>query len=65
MNLSWNLQELFLSDEAFYEEITKIKEEIKEFKESTPENLDKESLYSLLEEKWLIKGGTRRTSLYL
>ena len=64
MNLSWNLQELFLSDEAFYEEITKIKEEIKEFKESTPENLDKESLYSLLEEKWLIKERANTILLY-
>lgn len=64
MTLKWNLDELFKSDNEFYEEIENIKkllEDIQKYRETT---LDENSLFEILSKKWKIKEKANNILVY-
>ncbi len=64
MTLKWNLDELFKSDNEFYEEIKNIKkllDDIQKYRETT---LDENSLFEILSKKWKIKEKANNVLVY-
>ena len=53
--MNWNLEELFVNDEAFYEEINHVKRLLQEIKQYKDEVLNDNMLLILLNNKWYIK----------
>ena len=64
MTLKWNLDELFKSDNEFYEEIEntkKLLDDIQKYRETT---LDENSLFEILSKKWKIKEKANNVLVY-
>lgn len=55
MILTWNLTGLFKSNEAFYQEITNVKNKLLDIKKYENLKLDEYLLFELLGEYWIIK----------
>lgn len=53
--LEWNLQEIFVNNQAFYDEINNIKQLIEDIKKYEEAELDSTLLLNLLDKKWKIK----------
>ena len=55
MNLTWNLNDLFESNEVFYDEIEKIKKALSNINKYRDIEVDEKSFLDMLDEKWKIK----------
>ena len=55
MKLEWNLNDLFASDENFYQEIKSVKTALDKLKDICKDELNSVKLLTLLDEKWKIK----------
>lgn len=55
MKLTWNLEDLFKNNKEFYTEIENIKKRISNIKKYENKELDKNSFFDMLKEKWNIK----------
>lgn len=55
MKLEWNLNDLFASDENFYQEIKSVKTALYKLKDICKDELNSVKLLTLLDEKWKIK----------
>ena len=64
MELKWNLNDLFNSNESFYEEIDKINKLVIEIKKYDDVELDKDKLLDMLDKKWHIKELTNNVLVY-
>ncbi len=53
--LEWNLQEIFVNNQAFYDEINNVKQLIEDIKKYEEAELDSTLLLNLLDKKWKIK----------
>lgn len=53
--LEWNLQEIIINNQAFYEEINEVKQLLEEVKKYKSTDLDSNLLLNLLDKKWNIK----------
>ena len=53
--LEWNLQEIIMNNQAFYEEINEVKQLLEEVKKYKSTDLDSNLLLNLLDKKWNIK----------
>ena len=64
MNLVWNLDELFKSNEDFYQEITVVKNKLNNIQKYKNLELDENTLFALLNEKWQIKKQANNILVY-
>lgn len=64
MKLQWDLTEFFENSERFYKEIDSIKEKLIDIKKYQNVELNENSLFTLLEEKWQIKELTNNILIY-
>ena len=55
MKLEWNLKDLFVDNNAFYQEIDNVKAALIELKNNSKGKLNSEKLLTLLDEEWKIK----------
>lgn len=62
--MQWDLQEIFVSDEAFYNSIDEAKKLLDDIKKYQNIKLDSNLLLSLLDEKWYIKKLSNKILLY-
>ena len=62
--MQWDLQEIFVSDEAFYNSIDEVKKLLDDIKKYQNIKLDSNLLLSLLDEKWYIKKLSNKILLY-
>lgn len=53
--LEWNLQEIIINNQSFYEEINEVKQLLEEVKKYKSTDLDSNLLLNLLDKKWNIK----------
>lgn len=53
--LEWNLQEIFVNNQVFYDEINNVKQLIEDIKKYEEAELDSTLLLNLLDKKWKIK----------
>ncbi len=53
--LEWNLQEIIIDNQSFYEEINEVKQLLEEVKKYKSTDLDSNLLLNLLDKKWNIK----------
>ena len=53
--LEWNLQEIIINNQAFYEKINEVKQLLEEVKKYKSTDLDSNLLLNLLDKKWNIK----------
>ncbi len=53
--LEWNLQEIIMNNQSFYEEINEVKQLLEEVKKYKSTDLDSNLLLKLLDKKWNIK----------
>ena len=53
--LEWNLQEIIMNNQSFYEEINEVKQLLEEVKKYKSTDLDSNLLLNLLDKKWNIK----------
>lgn len=58
--LEWNLQEIFVNNQSFYDEINNVKRLIEDVKKYENEELDSTLLLNLLDKKWKIKVNLKR-----
>ena len=54
-NLEWNLQEIFVNNQSFYDEINNVKQLLEDIKKYECAKLDSTLLLNLLDKKWKIK----------
>lgn len=64
MVLKWNLKPLFVSNDAFYEEIKKIRQLLTNIKQYEKIALDDKTMLAMLNEKWYIKELTNNLLVY-
>lgn len=62
--LEWNLQEIFVNNQSFYDEINNVKRLIEEVKKYENEELDSTLLLNLLDKKWKIKELSNNILIY-
>ncbi len=55
LKLEWNLQEIFINNQSFYDEINNVKQLLEEIKRYESTELDSTLLLNLLDKKWEIK----------
>ena len=64
MELSWNLKDLFKSNEECYKEIEIVKNLLSDIKKYEKEELNSKILFEMLEQNWNIKERTNRILVY-
>lgn len=62
--LEWNLQEIFVNNQSFYDEINNVKRLIEDVKKYENEELDSTLLLNLLDKKWKIKELSNNILIY-
>ena len=62
--LEWNLQEIFINSQSFYDEIEYIKKLIKNIKQYENVELDPTLLLKILDKKWKIKELSNKVLIY-
>ena len=64
VKLEWNLQEIFISNEAFYDEIENIKKLLEDIKHYERVKFDSTLLLNILDKKWKIKELSNKVLIY-
>ena len=62
--MEWNLEELFKTENDFYNEIENIKRELEKIKQYEDTELNKDNLLELLNKKWELKEKTNNVLVY-
>ena len=62
--MEWNLEELFKTENDFYNEIENIKRELEKIKQYENIELNKDNLLELLNKKWELKEKTNNVLVY-
>lgn len=62
--LEWNLQEIFINNQSFYDEINNVKQLLEDIKKYESAKLDSTLLLNLLDKKWKIKEISNNILIY-